>query len=168
MLNVKELPIHKQFSRRLIKPDTWLINSYDPSCESPNPYVLIGDTDALVIDTTDTKQNVRAYIETCITDKPLSVASTHSHHDHTLNNGLFNERPIYMSQVAWEEIQENRKTGFNGKAADYVIGDYVPIIVKPGDIIDLGGRQSEVIEFGGCHSRSSIAYLDKKYGILFS
>ncbi|MCD7817504.1 MAG: hypothetical protein LUH07_00395, partial [Lachnospiraceae bacterium] len=30
------------------------------------------------------------------------------------------------------------------------------------------GRQIEVLEFGGSHSRSSIAYLDKKYGILFS
>ncbi len=167
MFDVNELPIHKQFSRRLIKPDTWLINSYNPSMESPNPYVLIGDDLALVIDPTDTKQNIREYIETCVTDKPLIVANTHSHADHTLCNGLFNDRPIYMSEIAWEETKENRRTGYDGKAKDYIIGDYVPIIVKEGDVLELGNRPVEVIDFGGCHSASSIAYLDKKYRILF-
>lgn len=167
-LNVNELPLNKQFSRRLIRPDTWLINSYSASSEAPNPHVLIGNDYALVIDTTDTKQNLRKYLELYVTDKPLMVASTHSHGDHTLCNGLFNDCPIYMSEISWEEIQQNRETGFNGKASDYIIGDYTPIIIKEGDIIDLGGREIEVISFGGCHSKSSIAYLDRKYGILFT
>ena len=62
------------------------------------------------------------------------VASTHSHGDHTLCNGLFNDCPIYMSQIAWEEIQAGRATGFKGKDKDYIVGDYVPTIVKEGDI----------------------------------
>lgn len=168
MLNVKDLPLNKQFSRRLVKPDTWLINCYSESCEAPNPHVLIGERYALVIDTTDTKQDLRKYLEQYVTDKPLMVASTHSHGDHTLCNGLFNDCPIYMSQIAWEEIQAGRATGFKGKDKDYIVGDYVPTIVKEGDIIDLGGREVEVIRFGGCHSPGSVAYLDKKYGILFT
>ena len=83
MLNVKDLPLNKQFSRRLVKPDTWLINCYSESCEAPNPHVLIGERYALVIDTTDTKQDLRKYLEQYVTDKPLMVASTHSHGDHT-------------------------------------------------------------------------------------
>lgn len=166
--HVADLPLNKQFSRRLIRPDTWLINCYSESLESPNPHVVIGDTYALVIDTTDTRLNLRAYIQEYITDKPLIVASTHSHGDHTLANSQFSDCPIYMSHQAWVEIQEMREKGLDErKAPYYTLGDYIPRILKEGDCIDLGGRVVEAVSFSGCHSGSSIAYFDRKYRILF-
>lgn len=169
-MKVDELPLDKRFSRRLISPDTWLINCYSDEGGTANPHLLIGDRAALIIDTADARQPLREYIETYITgDLPLMVASTHSHFDHTGNNGQFNDCPIYMSQIAWQEIQDQRSSGFfhRVKGDGYIEGDYVPCIVKEGDIIDLGNREVEVIEFGGCHSGSSIGYLDRKYGIFF-
>ena len=167
MINVNELALNKKFSRRLAMPDTWIINCYSESLENPNPHVLIGEEYALVIDTTNTKLPLREYIETYITDKPLMVASTHSHFDHTLANSQFNDCPIYMSEIAWQEIQESRIKGYGRMGEGHVLGDYTPIIIKEGDVIDLGGRQVEVISFGGCHSPGSIGYIDKKYGIFF-
>ncbi len=159
----KTLPVEKQFLRRLIKKDTWILNGFSPDMAAPHPHVLIGDDAALVIDSTDLDLSLREYIERCVTDKPLMVASTHSHGDHTKNNYMFEDCPIYMSRIAWEEVQANRE-----KDPRRAPGNYVPTIVKDGDIIDLGGRQIECIEFCGCHSSSSIAYLDLKYGCLFT
>lgn len=167
MAKVNELPLKKQFSQRLVKPDTWVINCYSESSENPNPHVLIGDKYSLIIDTTETKLDLRRFIETHITDNPLMVASTHGHGDHTLSNGQFNDCQIFMSEIAWKEIQLKRENGYGPRGAGHNIGDYVPAIVKAGDIIDLGGREIEIIEFGGCHSSGSIGFLDKKHGIFF-
>lgn len=170
-MKVDELPLDKRFSRRLISPDTWLIDCYSDEGGIANPHLLIGEKAALIIDTADAKQPLREYIETYITGNlPLMVASTHSHFDHTGNNGQFNDCPIYMSGIAWEEIQVQRASGFfhRVKQDQYIEGDYVPHIVQEGDVIDLGNRQVEVIQFGGCHSSGSIGYLDRKYGIFFA
>jgi glyoxylase-like metal-dependent hydrolase (beta-lactamase superfamily II) len=163
IIDVFALPIEKQFMKRLIKPDTWILNGFVEDCAAPHPHVVIGNELAAVIDTTDLYYDVRKYVETCVTDKPLIVCSTHSHFDHTGNNYLFEDRSIYMSQIAWEEVQENRI-----KKPEWAKGTYVPKIVKDGDVIDLGERQLECIDFCGCHSPSSIVYLDSKYGCLFT
>jgi glyoxylase-like metal-dependent hydrolase (beta-lactamase superfamily II) len=169
MLQVEKLPINKQFSRRLIKPNTWVINCASLSVEAPNPHVLVGERAVMVVDTTDTALPLRAYLETYVTEgKPIVVASTHSHLDHTACNGQFNDCPIYMSPVAWQEIQQQRAThAMEKRYPGYPVGDYTPILVQEGDVIDLGGREVEVIAFGGCHSNSSIGYLDRTYGIFF-
>jgi len=180
-LSLKTLPVNKQFSRRLIAEDTWILNPFDPGLAFPRPYVLIGEKYALVIDTTYTALPLRAYIETCVTDKPLKVFSTHSHFDHTNGNGHFNDVPIYMSQYAWEEIKERRKLDAKegrwqvydaeNNAIDLTeeeIGDYVPEILKPGDTIDLGNRILEVLPYEGCHSPGSLVLLDHNTGYLFT
>ena len=170
MLDVNQLPLNKKFSMRLIMPDSWAINCYSESGETPNPYVLLGTKAALIVDTTDTLLPLRDYIETYITgDLPIMVASTHSHMDHTGNNGAFNDCPIYMSQIAWEEVQEQRREGEfdTPRHRGLIQGDYVPTIIKPGDVIDIGERQIEAVEFGGCHSNSSIGYIDHGQRIFF-
>lgn len=169
-IDVNSLPLNKQFSRRLIKPDTWVINCWSLSGESPNPHVLLGEKYAMVIDTTDTKLPLRKYLETYVTEgKPILVVSTHSHMDHTGNNGAFNDCPIYMSAVALEEVQALRRNGEfqNPRHAGLIPGDYVPRILKEGEVINLGGREIEAVSFGGCHSGSSIGLLDRTMGIFF-
>ena len=162
-IDVFSLPIEKQFMRRLIKPDTWILNGFVEDCAAPHPHVVIGDEKAAVIDTTDLFYNVREYVEKIVTDKPLVTISTHSHGDHTANNYQFADCPQYMSEICWEEIQQTRIN-----RPDWAKGDYTPVIIKDGDIIDLGGRTLECIQFCGCHSDSSMVYLDSKYGCLFT
>ena len=169
MIDITTLPINKQFTRRLAKPDSWVINCYDPNLASPHPHVLIGDEHALVIDPTWTKLPLRRYIEEFVTDKPLWVACSHSHHDHTNANYQFNDCRIFMSEYAWGEIRARRElSDAEGKCLGMPKGDYVPEILKPGDCIDLGNRKIEVLPYEGCHSPGSLVYLDHKYGILFT
>ncbi len=167
MFDVFALPIEKQFSRRLIKPDTWILNAFVLGFAPPHPHVVVGEKLAAVIDTTDVFYNVREYVEKVVTDKPLITISSHSHFDHTGNNYQFDDCPQYMSEISAQEILDSR-TKPSPRPGRVVKGTYTPVIVKDGDIIDLGGRQIECIKFCGCHSPSSMAYLDTKYGCLFT
>ena len=169
-IDVNALPVNKQFSRRLIRPDTWIINCFDPDMAAPHPHLLIGSERALLIDPTWTHLPLRKYIEECVTDKPLSVACTHSHLDHTNAAWMFDDLPIYMSAIAWEEIQDRRtkSDAEGGGWRGHPHGSYVPQILKPGDIIDLGDREIEILPYEGSHSLGSLLYLDRKYGILFT
>ena len=162
-MNFRTLPVNKQFMRIPVKPDTWLLNGISLDNAAPHPHVIIGDEYALIMDTTDLDLELRKYVEEYVTDKPLMVASTHSHGDHTKNNYMFEDCPIYMTAASWQEIQENRV-----KSPERTPGTYTPKIIGDGDIIDLGGRQLECIDFCGCHSPTSIVYLDTKYGCLFT
>lgn len=164
----KELPLSKQFSMRLAKPKTWVLSWYNPSLETPHPHVLEGENFTLVVDPTETTYDLRGYIQKYISDKPIKVINTHSHGDHTLSNGQFNDCEIFMSRLCWEEIKRSREAGWNSPRQEgHIMGDYVPTIIEPGDVIDLGGRELEVLDYHPCHSPTSLVYLDRTYGILF-
>lgn len=175
MQDVMKLPLNKQFSMRLAKPNTWIIIPYNPSSiEAPKPHLLVGEKYALLIDPTDTPFDIRAYIEQYITDKPLLVANTHSHSDHTYANYLFDDCTIYMSEVCRQELRERRQNTPRYKPTEEALGmTHVSqndgTVVHPGDIIDLGDREVEVVgDFTPCHAPSSLMYLDRTMGILFT
>ncbi len=169
MIDVKSLPVNKQFTRRLVKPDTWIINPYDENQAGPHPYVAVGEERAAVFDSTWTKLPLRGYVEEYVTDKPLILVNTHSHLDHTNANWMFNDLPIYMSETAWEEIKERRTlSDEEGRWMGHPKGDYVPNILRPGDVIDLGNRRIEALPYEGIHSSGSLLFLDHKYGVLFT
>lgn len=169
------LPVRQQFSCRLIKKDTWIINPVHLSPDTPRPHLLIGKEKALVIDACDTRFPLKTYIQKYITDKPLMVASTHAHFDHTLANGQFADCPIFMSPAAIEEVRqktEEARTTTDPHLIEryrgHILGNYTPIPIVPGDMIDLGDRIVECIELYGCHSITSTGYVDHGQGILFS
>ena len=166
-VSFRDWPVNKQFMRRLVKPDTWYLQGVTMDNAQSQPHVVVGDEVALIIDTTDLDLDLRAYVEENFPDKKLAVACTHSHGDHTENNYQFADCPIYMTQIAWEEVQASKKNPRpNGQWSHPL--NYEPVIIGDGDIIDLGGRQIECLKFAGCHSASSIVYLDLKYGCLFT
>ena len=169
-IDVTTLPINKQFSRRLIRPDSWIINCYDPSLAAPHPHIIIGDDKALLIDPTYTRLPLREYLEQYVTDKEIMVACTHDHHDHTNAAWQFDDCTIFMSEFAWNTIQGRRElSDEEGRwNAGQPHGTFVPTILKPGDTIDLGNRIVEVLPYEGCHSPGSLIYLDHKYGLLFT
>ena len=173
--NVMTLPLAKQFSMRLAKPDTWIIVPYSPSgIESPKPHLLIGKEYALLIDPTDTPLDLRSYIKQYITDKPLLVANTHSHRDHTYANYLFDDCTIYMSDICQQELRQRRQNPPPLKPVDAKLGMFHisqndGTVLRPGDVIDLGDREIEVVGgFTPCHAPSSLMYLDRTMGILFT
>lgn len=172
MKKVFELPVNKQFTMRLAKPDTWVITPYSPSWDVPRPHVLVGSKYALVIDPTDTPYNLRKFIEENITDKPLIVADTHSHNDHTYNNYLFDDCTIYMSEKCKLELRERRNHPDEWHLVPELgmthISQNDGTVIHGGETIDLGDRIIEAIEIKPCHSPTSILYLDKTKGILFT
>lgn len=169
MKNVAELPLIKQFHMRLVKPDTWIIEPFCPSSDAPRVHLLIGETYALVIDPTDTPYDLRAYIQTYVTDKPLLVANTHSHNDHTYANYLFDDCTIYMSEICQQELRQARTHSPKLDALGHAYASYNEgTVVRPGDVIELGGRPVQVLGCTPCHAASSLLFLDEKAGILFT
>lgn len=168
MRNVAELPLNKQFHMRLAKPDTWIIEPFSPSADAPRVHVLIGKEYALVIDPTDTPYDLRAFLQTYVTQKPLLVANTHSHNDHTYANYLFDDCTIYMSEISQQDLRQART---HPPKSDALGNAYVSYnegtVVRPGDIIELGDRPVRVLGCEPCHAASSLLYLDEKAGVLF-
>ena len=154
---------------RLVKPDTWIIEPFCPSSDAPRVHLLIGETYALVIDPTDTPYDLRAYIQTYVTDKPLLVANTHSHNDHTYANYLFDDCTIYMSEICQQELRQARTHPPKLDALGHAYASYNEgTVVRPGDVIELGGRPVQVLGCTPCHAASSLLFLDEKAGILFT
>lgn len=142
MKNVAELPLIKQFHMRLVKPDTWIIEPFCPSSDAPRVHLLIGETYALVIDPTDTPYDLRAYIQTYVTDKPLLVANTHSHNDHTYANYLFDDCTIYMSEICQQELRQARTHSPKLDALGHAYASYNEGTVGPAGRCHRTGRPS--------------------------
>ena len=172
MQKVSELPNNKQFTMRLIRPDTWVVTPFNPSPDTPRIHVLVGKERALVIDPTDTPYDVRKFIEENITDLPLAVANTHSHRDHTYANYLFDDCQIYMSEQCSIELSEQHRRPVTDPVSVALGMTHVSrnegTIVKRGDVIDLGEREIEVLGITPCYSPGSILFLDRTRGILFT
>lgn len=144
------------FQSEPVAPGVWKVLS-----SGDFHYLVEGENEALAIDTGYGAGNLREYLQT-LTDKPVRcAANTHYHFDHTASNPYFDG--VYMTEVSvplatipyksFEPIQFPT--------------DYPRLIIKEGDVIDLGGRKLEVIEIGG-HARGSVAYLDRANRIMFT
>lgn len=144
---------NEPFKAREIKRGTFLIET-GAVCY---PYLLIGEKEALVIDSGMNKQNIRAYLET-ITDLPMKVVNTHGHGDHAYADGFFDR--VYMQPDGMQDVNY-------GKVSELGYPDFKPEPVREGDVFDLGGRHVEVLEIP-CHSPGDIALLDHENRILFT
>ena len=149
----------RDFTRKLIRYNTWVIQGAENSCES---HLLLGEEKALVIDPGENRRSIRKYIE-AITDLPIIVAVSHGSWDHTGSNGQFSDCPIYMSPIATTECKHIHP----GVDPQGFTTDYEPIAIDEGHVFDLGGRHIEVIS-AGCHNEGSYLYLDHEYRMLFT
>lgn len=124
-------------------------------------WLVEGDHEAVSIDTGYGAGNIREYLQT-LTDKPVrNVINTHSHFDHTANNGYFDA--AYMAAEGLERATIPYKS-FEG--IDF-IQDYPRIAVEEGFVYDLGGRTLEVFKIPD-HTVDGIALLDRKERLLFT
>lgn len=135
---------------------TWLITSHGSTA-----YLCAGDTEGIVIDTGDSFGNLREYCEKLCGVPVRNVLNTHGHFDHTGLDGYFDK--AYMGRLA--KITAKQPNG--GQPIDRYPTDYEIVSIDDGFVISIGGRTFEAIRMDG-HSPDSIAWLDRKYRILFT
>ncbi len=136
---------------RQIDEHTWEGNGHQVYNESI--YVLEGDDKALVIDAGTHAPGLDKLVAK-LTDKPLMMALTHGHGDHVGGIVCFPEVWIHPEDEAMITGGRNPYKGTVHHLED-------------GDVIDLGGRQIEVMHTPG-HTAGSITFFDKEHGYGFS
>ena len=116
-------------------------------------YLLEGDDRALLIDAGAWMPHLAETVAK-LTDKPVMLALTHGHGDHV--GGVISFPEVWISPA---------DTSMIGQGARHY-GIKVNLL-SDGEIIDLGGRQIEVLATPG-HTSGSITFFDKERGYGFS
>lgn len=127
--------------------DTWRIED-----AGVRFFLLAGKEKALLIDSGMQVHNAKEIAEGLV-NLPIELLNTHGDMDHVGSNDEF--ASFYMNPAeASNYYNTNKKSG-------------TIIPVTDGDVIDLGGRELEIITLPG-HTPGSIAVLDKKNRVLIS
>ncbi|MBR2924205.1 MAG: MBL fold metallo-hydrolase [Clostridia bacterium] len=126
-------------------------------------YLIEGQTHAMLIDTVNGQEDLRAIVEK-LTKLPVIVVNTHGHGDHIFGNVYFDEAWMHPADFQLAEMfmdyakEEMAKQGLK------------PCPLKPlaiGQVFDLGDLALEVVALDG-HTPGSIGILDRKDRILFT
>ncbi len=145
-----------------ITDDTWVISFMNGS---EYMYLLEGTEKALLLDTGYGAGNLRECVER-LTDKPILVANTHYHPDHSAGNGEFEE---VMVSGTWEidapSVETPGAIPFDISKLPHP--DYKKVMIGDGDSIDLGSRVVEVLGVAPAHCNSSLFFYDKKNAMIF-
>ena len=97
-----------------------------------------------------------------LTAKPVTVAITHGHLDHS--GGCGEWESVLMLPGAEADLRTCRRLPFDVSRLPHP--DFEHRLVKDGDVVDLGGRAIELLDISA-HSNGSLAFLDRKNGCLF-
>ncbi len=124
-------------------------------------YLVIGEREALVIDSGYGCGDLRAYCQSLSPVPVICIANTHDHFDLTANISYFVK--AYMS-AATAPLATIPFPSFAG--IDFP-RDYPKEIVTDGSVIDLGGKTLEIFETPD-HACGSICLLDRADRILFT
>ena len=151
----------KELFVKEVRPGVWLMDE----AHEATGYLVVGEEKACVIDTmngyNDLYQAVRK-----ITDKPVTVVNTHGHPDHIFGNMYFEE--AYMNPADGELARMfTESPEFLEYAGEK--GHTMPSFrdIRPGNVIDLGGRTLEVFPLPG-HTPGGILLLLREDRILFT
>ena len=136
---------------RQIDERTWEGNGHLVYNESV--YVIEGDDKALVIDAGTSMPHLDKAVA-ALTDKPVMLALTHGHGDHVGGAVCFPEVWIHPADTT---LIAGGRRGYKGTI--HYLSD--------GEVIDLGGRQIEVLHTPG-HTSGSVTFFDKAKGYGFS
>ena len=137
---------------RQIDEHTWQGNGHVMANECI--YIIEGNDRAMLIDA-GTKIDDLDKIVAGITDKPVTLYATHVHPDHTGESIKYFDE-IYINAADMVNVAE-------------MMGNYKGEIkyLRDGEVIDLGGRQIEVI-FAPGHTPGSTVFFDKEKHYGFS
>lgn len=144
------------FQAEQIAPCTWkILSSGDYS------YLFEGEKEAVAIDTGYGAGNLREFLQT-LTKKPVrNVINTHSHFDHSANNGYFEKAYMAKTGIPYATIPYKSFEGIDFPQ------DYERVGISEGFLYDLGGRELEVFDIPD-HTDDGIALLDRKGRLLIT
>jgi glyoxylase-like metal-dependent hydrolase (beta-lactamase superfamily II) len=130
--------------------------------------VVLGDGEALVIDTRSTYGQAReilADLRTLTTDPVTVVVDSHGHFDHAFGNAIFRPATIWGHQgcVAFmERTGEARKSKIAAETPE-LAGELEEVVIDPPDrtfvstaTVDVGGREVELRYLGRGHTDHDI------------
>ena len=133
----------KELFVKEVRPGIYLMDE----AHEATGYLVVGNERACVIDTmngyNDLYQAVRK-----LTDKPVTVVNTHGHPDHIFGNVYFQEAYLHPADgpMANSFTQEPE---FLEACKQYGLSMPPFRDIRPGDVIDLGGRTLEVFALPG-------------------
>ena len=136
---------------RQIDEHTWEGNGHLVYNESV--YVVEGNDKALVIDAGTSMPHLDKAVKT-LTDKPVMLAVTHGHGDHVGGAVCFPEVWIHPADTT---LISGGRRAYQGTI--HYLSD--------GEVIDLGGREIEVLHTPG-HTSGSVTFFDKEHHYGFS
>ena len=132
---------------RRIDEHTWEGNGHLVYNESV--YVVEGDDKALVIDAGSSMPHLDKAVA-ALTDKPVMMVLTHGHGDHVGGIVCFPEVWVHPDDAGMLRRYEGKVN-----------------LLEDGQVIDLGGRQIEVLHTPG-HTSGSVTFFDRAKGYGFS
>ncbi len=135
----------KGINMRDAQPELIFENSWTIEDDGVRIFILAGTERALVIDSGRSGLNVRELAEGLVS-LPCELLNTHADPDHTAGNSGF---PSFLMHPSESPVYYKLHNGS---------GNFLP--VYDGDVIDLGGRQLEVVHIPG-HTPGSISVLDR-------
>ena len=148
------------FGKWQIAKDTWCITNR--WCNFM--YLLIGEEKALLIDSGTGEGNIRKFVED-ITDKPVMVANTHGHFDHT--GGNFRWKEVWMHKDSVDCARNAFADYGEDFWSDKEYPNYGINLLNDGDVIDLGNRTVKVLSIPA-HNEGSLAFIDSATRGLFT
>lgn len=107
-------------------------------------YVLEGNTSAIVIDACTGQEGLKEIVDSLVGTKPVKLALTHGHFDHS--GGMKYFREVYVHQADTALLPKGVATKL--------------IFMKDGDVFDLGNRKLEVISIPG-HTPGSVVFFNR-------
>ena len=151
----------KELFIREVRPGVWLMDE----AHEATGYLVVGEEKACVIDTMNGYNDLHQAVRK-ITDKPVTVVNTHGHPDHIFGNMYFEE--AYLNPADGELARMfTESPEFLEFAREK--GRTMPPFrdIRPGNVIDLGGRTLEVFPLPG-HTPGGILLLLREDRILFT
>lgn len=139
-------------------PNTWFITT---GAGSMYLYLIEGRDAALLIDTAYGFGDLRSFAER-LTDKPIIVANTHGHLDHSGGNGWWHKAFMHRGALIDQATLHNSPFDISTLPNP----DYEKIFLADGDKISLGDREITVFETLG-HSPGGLFFFDAAYGHIF-
>lgn len=163
------------FTVKEVSPKIWVISDHG----ADNMYLVEGNDSALLVDTGLGAADLVACVKK-ITSKPLIVANTHGHPDHSGANHQFEK--VHMYQADFEAAKGYNTSEAGTGATRTMTGNSSPaetekyrgkrhetqmIPVREGYTFRLGGRTIRVMETPG-HTPGSLCFLDVENKLLFT
>lgn len=136
-------------------------------------YLLVGEKQALMFDSGANQKEDITEVAKKITDKPLSVLPSHLHFDHL--GGLHNFQSVYLVDTPFTSKFKG-KDGLYHVPEPVYLGNFdhmvvppfkVSRLVKPQEIIDLGGLRVRLLSVPG-HTKDEVALYDEAHDILLA